>query len=213
MNDHVIVLHGIFRTSRSMRPVAKVLTHAGYRVHNLDYASTRYPFATLVAQVQEQVERLALHEGRLHYVGYSMGGLLVRALLSKHKPTNLGCAVQLAPPNHGSEVADKFRNIWLYKKLYGPAGQQLGKDLPETSYLFAPIDYELGVIAGNLSIDPLCSRMITGEDDGKVSVASTKLVGMKDHIVVRACHTFFPSHREVHRQMLHFITHRSFTNE
>ncbi len=208
---HVILLHGIFRTSRHMRPLANALSAEGYTVHNLDYPSTRYPFVELAAGLQAQIETLPLQEETVHYVGYSMGGLLVRALLSRHKPAGLGYVVQLAPPNHGSEVADVMKKLWLYRMLYGPAGQELGAGLPMLTECFAPVDYPLGIIAGNLSLDPFCSRLLPGEDDGKVSVASTRLDGMQDHRVVKACHTLFPSSTKVQEQTLHFLSHGRFT--
>lgn len=69
----------------------------------------------------------------------------------------------------------------------------------------APIDYELGIIAGNFSIAPIPSLIIPGENDGKVSVESTKLSGMRDHVVISASHTFFPSNKEAHKQVLAFL--------
>lgn len=211
--QHVIVLHGIFRSSRHMRPVEKLLREHEYEVHNLDYPSTRYAFAELVRQLEAQIAALPLGGQTVHYVGYSMGGLLVRALLARHKPEKLGCVVQLAPPNHGSEIADLLRNFWPYRALYGLAGQELGVGLPALQPCFAPIDYPLGIIAGNLSLDPFCACFLPGEHDGKVSVESTRLQGMRDHIVVRACHTFFPSSRLVHRQLLHFLAHGVFAHD
>ena len=57
-----------------------------------------------------------------------MGGLLLRYYLSRHRIDKLGHTVMLAPPNHGSEVADKLRDNILYRIINGPAGLQLGTD-------------------------------------------------------------------------------------
>ena len=72
------------------------------------------------------------------------------------------------------------------------------------------VDYELGVVAGDFSIDPVSSAIIPGEDDGKVSVDSTRVQGMRDHIIVSASHTFFPQNQEVHRQAAHFLRFGAF---
>lgn len=143
-------------------------------------------------------------------IGYSMGGILVRSLINKYPPEKLGRVVQLAAPNNGSEVSDFLLNNWFYKKIYGLAEQQLTTNNKATKKLLDKVDYVLGVIAGNSTIDPISSYIIGGDDDGKVSIASTKFEGMKDHIVVSASHTFFPSNTDVHKQTLYFLKNDAF---
>ena len=111
----------------------------------------------------------------------------------------------LGPPNQGSEIADFARKIFFYKYLYGPAGMHLGTDQARLGDLYGPVDYELGIIAGNRTMARVLSRLLPGENDGKVTVARTKLAGMKDHIVLPVSHTFMPSNKVVRRQALHFI--------
>jgi esterase/lipase len=146
----------------------------------------------------------------IHFIGYSMGGLLVRALLAKQKPVKLGRVLQLAPPNHGSEVSDFLKDNILYKKIFGPAGQELTTNNKYTEKLLGNVDYELGIIAGNSTMDPISSYIIKGEDDGKVSILSTKINGMKDHVVVSSSHTFFPSNEDVQKQTIYFLKNGNF---
>ena len=141
-----------------------------------------------------------------------MGGLVVRAVLNKYRPENLGRVVQLASPNKGSEVADLLQENWLYQTFFGPAGQQLTTDQAGMDKILGEVDYELGVIAGNSTIDPASSYVIPGDDDGKVSVKSTRVEGMKAHLIVPASHTFFPSNEIVHRQTAHFFEVRRVLN-
>lgn len=206
----VILLHGIARSSKHMAALAKYLQQDGYEVLNLDYPSTKYSIENLVDLVHKELVCKICHAKKVHFVGYSMGALLVRAMLSKYRPTNLGRVVQLAPPNAGSEVADFFGKTWIYNKFYGPAGQQLGTKYKKLSSTLGVVDYELGVIAGNFSIDPISSLIISEESDGKVSVKNTKVKGMKDHIVLNASHTFFPSHKAVLKQTAFFLKYGSF---
>jgi len=91
----------------------------------------------------------------VHFIGYSMGGIVTRAVLNKFRPDNLGRVVQLASPNNGSEVADFLKDNWLYEKVYGPAGKQLVTDGAGIDDLLGKVDYELGVVAGTFSIDPV----------------------------------------------------------
>lgn len=203
--EQVVILHGIARSSSHMEELAAFLQSEGYAVFNLDYPSTKHPLEELVRITGAKMRARIDPSRPVHFVGYSMGGVLVRAMLNKNRPENLGRVVQLAAPNKGSEVADVLKENWLYENFYGPAGQQLTTDQHGLQNLFGPVTYELGVIAGNASIDPISSSLIPGEDDGKVSIESTRVPGMKDHLVVRATHTFFPQNTEVHRQTLNFL--------
>lgn len=207
--DYVVLLHGIARSSAHMQPLADCLDAQGYEVINLDYPSTERTLSELGVFVTRQLAPRLDQDKPVHLVGYSMGALLARVLATQHRPRKLARVLQLAPPNRGSEVADFFSGVWLYSWIYGPAGQELGTRPSEVvqrrNALLGDIDFELGVLAGNASIDPFSSWLIPGEDDGKVSVASTRVTGMADHRVVDATHTFFPSNAEVLRQSVYFL--------
>jgi esterase/lipase len=208
--DYVVILHGIARSNKHMQKLATYLQKDGFDVINLSYPSTTYTIEDLTEIINKEISKRATGEKRMHFIGYSMGGLMVLALIHKYNYKNLGKVVQLAPPNQGSEVADFVKNFWPYKKIFGPAGQQLITDQSAVKHLFGEVNYELGIIAGNATIDPISSAIITGENDGKVAVERTKLEGMKDHIVVSASHTFFPSNKEVQRQTLCFLKNGNF---
>ncbi len=210
----VIILHGIFRTHKHMQPLADYLQKEGYEVLNLDYPSTKYSLNELIDLAVKDIDSRITDKTRtINFVGYSMGGLLVRGIIAKNRPEQLGRVVLLGTPNHGSEVTDFLKDHFLYKKFYGLAGQQLGtKDSQNLQPLFGKVDYELGIIAGNFTIDPFSSYLIPGIDDGKVSIESTKLEGMKGHVVVSASHTFFPSNEEVQRHMLNFLKNGIFSH-
>ncbi len=210
-SECVIILHGILRTSKDMRRLASYLENQGYTVYNLDYPSTRHDLAELITFVGQAINCLDLDDQTVHLVGFSMGALIVRALVKHFRPARLGRVVQLAPPNQGSEVADFLRGFYPFRRLFGPAGQQLGTDQSAITHLFGPVDYELGIIAGSFSIDPISSLLIGGVNDGKVSIERTKLSGMKEHIIVNACHTWFPHNKEVQRLTGNFLKTGSFT--
>ncbi len=194
-----------------MSDLAKYLTDNNYDVINLDYPSTDYNLYELSQKLKKEISLHISENKKVNFIGYSMGGLLVRIILNDQKYKNMGKVVQLAPPNQGSEVADLVQNNFLYKKIYGPAGAQLITNQEKIKDLLQDnIDYELGIIAGNFSIDPISSAIIPGEDDGKVSVAATKLKNMKDHITVNASHSFFPSNSKVQKQTLYFLQNGKF---
>ena len=189
-----------------METLAEFLCEQSYEVLNIDYPSTDHAMRVLVDIVQHKINASQQDPAqKIHFVGYSMGSLIVRGILFKYRPHNLGRVVMLGPPNNGSEVADFFKNFFLYKQIYGPAGQELGTDRGDYSELFGKVDYELGIIAGDRSIDPISSAIIPGIDDGKVSVARTRLTGMKDHIVIHTTHTFMMNNKTVLQQTINFL--------
>ena len=108
-------------------------------------------------------------------------------------------------------MAYVFVNFILYRKLFGPVGQQLVTKFRDAPILFGNVDYGLGIIVGNRTIDPISSYLIGKPNDGKVSIESTKLEGMRDHIVIPAAHAFLPQNRMVREQALHFLDKGYFT--
>lgn len=213
MRDGVIVLHGIFRSARSMRKLADFLEKAGLEVLNLGYPSTKYSIEAIADIIHPRITAFAESiPGKMHFVGYSMGGLVIRAYLHRYKPQNLGRVVMIGTPNQGSEVADFLQKKKLYRILYGPASQQLITDQSAFAHHFGAVDYEVGVIAGNRPVDLISSHIIGKANDGKVSIDSTKLSGMKDHVVVPSSHTFFPSSQQAWWQTLAFIKDGQFTS-
>tara|TARA_R110002073_G_scaffold15591_3_gene61168 strand:+ start:1502 stop:2104 length:603 start_codon:yes stop_codon:yes gene_type:complete len=197
-----------------METLVEHLDAYGYEVFNIDYPSTNHTIMELVDLVQKKIETLQRSSTqKINFVGYSMGCLITRGILFKYRPQNLGRVVMLGPPNQGSEVADFFKGFFLYQKIYGPAGQELGTEHQDYSELLGKVDFELGVIAGDRSIDPISSIIIPGTDDGKVGVGRTRLQGMQDHIVVHATHTFMMHNKTVLQQVVHFLQTGSFREE
>ncbi len=198
-HENVVILHGLARTSRHMAKLARHLAGQGYTVHNLDYPSRYHGIEKLCEFIHQKITQLIPVDEKVHFVGFSLGALLVRLYLAnlRYRPPKLGRAVQLAPPNLGSDLADVLQPYWLYKKYFGPAGQQVITDQSTIQHLFGPIDYELGVIAGTTSYGPLSTWIFKGTSDGIVSVKHTMVEGMKEHITVKGTHAFFPKNKKV----------------
>ncbi len=208
--DYVVMLHGIARSSKCLSRMQKAFEADGYQVLNIDYPSRKQTIPEIVATIRPQIEAFAKDPSKkIHFIGYSMGGLVARAYIHAHRPENLGRMVMLGSPNHGSEVADMLENFPPYKWFYGPAGAQLTTDFNTSSFFKNP-DYEVGIVAGTLANDPISYFLIKGPNDGKVSVESTKLDGMKDHVTLPVTHTFMPRTLSVIRAAKSFIKDGAF---
>ena len=111
----------------------------------------------------------------------------------------------LAPPNHGSEIVDRLGKKWWFKVFNGPAGCSLGTKPGSVPNSLGPVEFPLGIISGDCSPDPVFSRMLPKPNDGKVSLASAHLDGMRDFKVVPYGHTFVMNQNEVIRLTVGFL--------
>lgn len=203
----VILFHGLARTEKSMLNIEHRLEKNGFHVVNTGYSSRTKNIQTLSFEVINKaiIECDKAGASKVHFVTHSMGGILVRYYLDLKKINNLGRVVMLSPPNQGSEAVDKLKDLPFFDWIHGPAGQQLGTDKNSLPNKIGPPDYEVGIITGDKSINPILSFLIPGEDDGKVSVEKAKLQGMKDFLVVHKTHPFIMNDEDVIKQVIFFI--------
>ncbi|MDC9724334.1 MAG: alpha/beta hydrolase [Gammaproteobacteria bacterium] len=204
-NDCVILLHGLARSNSSMESLSLALDKAGFHTLNINYPSTKYPIEKLAKDTIGRALRSCPEKATVHFVTHSMGGILVRQYVSNHTINNIGRVVMLGPPNKGSQVVDKLGDLSLFKLINGPAGIQLGTTTKSIPNSLGTVDFELGVIAGTRSFNPLLSSMMPQPNDGKVSVESSKIEGMKDHIELPVTHTFMMNNKAVIAQVIHFL--------
>jgi pimeloyl-ACP methyl ester carboxylesterase len=186
--------------------VESALRDQGYEVVNLDYPSRKKSIDELSDFLGRTLATCCADPDRkVHFVTHSMGGVVVRYHLAQHDPPNLGRVVMLSPPSAGSEMVDLLGDNPLFEITMGPAGQELGTDFSSVPRTLGPVDFELGVIAGDSSVNPVFSELIPGVDDGAVSVESAKTPGMADFLILPYSHTFIMFSREVIEQIVFFL--------
>lgn len=204
----VILLHGLARTDASMLVMEHALEAAGYKTVNQDYPSRAAPVALLADPALRSAREACAPDSTPDVVTHSMGAILLRSFAADHPELTWGRVVMLGPPNHGSEIIDRFGEYAAFQAANGPAGLQLGTEgLPGT---LPPVPFETGVIAGGQSLNPVLSAVVEGVDDGKVSIDSTRVEGMTAHLTLPVTHTFMMQNPRVIVQTRAFLDSGAF---
>jgi pimeloyl-ACP methyl ester carboxylesterase len=193
-----------------MNRMQEELIEAGFTVRNIGYESTDEAVGELATEAVPRAVAACGGAARIHFVTHSLGGILVRHYLADHDIDRLGRVVMLGPPNQGSEVVDFYDGFPVFHWFAGPAGLQLGTGEASVPRALGPVTFDVGIIAGTQSINPILSGLLPDDDDGKVSVDATRVEGMNDHLEMPVTHVFMMRDPEVIGQVVHYLEHGSF---
>ena len=208
-NETVLLMHGVARTVCSMRSLAIHLSQSGYDVYVIRYCSTRNYIKDHARNLEEKILVLNISENNhpIHFVTHSLGGIVIRQFLVDHPhDPRIGRIVMIAPPNKGSEFADRIYNIPFIGLLCVPL-HEVTTDNKNTVYKLGnpASNYEIGIIAGGKRNANGYRRYIPGDDDSTVSVSSTHLQGERDHIVIKDTHHGLLTNRYTAEQVTNFM--------
>lgn len=181
--DAVVLVPGLWMPGFSLALVRRRLVRCGYSCTVLTYPSTRRSLAQNAAHLARRVASLT--EPTVHFVGHSLGGLLIRQLFHDFPDQRPGRVVTLGTPHGGSAVAARLvhERPWM--------GWTLGRSAPALTGSVPPWQAEqpLGVIAGSLSVGLGCwLAPLPHPHDGTVAVEETRHAGASDHIVLPVSH-------------------------
>ena len=204
-DECVVLLHGLWRSENSMNKMEKAMTEAGYAVRNIEYDSTEMTVQELADEAIPRATRACGDAETIHFVTHSMGGILLRQYLEHDDIDRLGRVVMLGPPNQGIELSDSYENVPGFSFFAGPAGLQLGTGEASVPRSLGPVTFDVGIIAGTRSINPILSGILPDTDDGKVSVESTRVEGMNDHLEMPVNHVFMMRDKDVFAQVIHYL--------
>jgi pimeloyl-ACP methyl ester carboxylesterase len=156
----------------------------------------------------------------IDFVGHSLGNLVIRRYLGDQTDAAKGKSpdkrikriVMLGPPNQGAEMAEKLGDYEAFAAL-GPAAEQLGKRWPELKQTLAAPTCEFGIIAGGRGDGHGYNPLLSGDNDGMVTVVSTRLPGARDFLLVNDLHFVFLFSPDVQKPTLEFLRHGYFVSE
>lgn len=202
----VLLLHGLFRTRHSLSKMRRAVAAAGFDVETVGYPSTRRTIQEHADQLEAVLESEPEHE-RVSFVTHSLGGIVVRALLARSAPwkrrLQVGRLVMLGPPNRGSVIAEVASDWLLFELAAGDTGRQLAPlelaALPQPSC-------ECGVIAGGTGRERGKNPLLEGDNDGIVTVESTRLDSPHDFLRIDALHSFLMNDRRAIEATVRFLS-------
>ncbi len=191
----IVLVHGFNKSQSDMSGLKAYLTEIGYHCLTVNLPTRFGSLNDCTNVMQSQLAKLLskVEYQKIHFVGHSMGGLIIRSFLARNNLSCIGRCVFIACPNKGSCLADKVH------KFFPPALNILkslnelrtdGLEIPPPRNIPYP---EIGVIAGNKSNLAL-GVFLNKENDGRVEVDFTRIEGMTD-ITVQPY-----GHKEIHYQ-------------
>jgi pimeloyl-ACP methyl ester carboxylesterase len=206
-SETVILLHGIWMKGPYLYLLAKRLRAQGYRATCFSYRSLQNSPSKTVAHLYHHIE--GLEAEITHFVGHSLGGLLIQRLFEIYPKQRPGRVVTLGSPFTGSIVAQRLYTHPLGRHLLGRSTEDglLIESLPPWQFT-----QKLGSVAGtwNFGIGQFITRL-PYPNDGMVSVAETKLPGMADHCLVNTNHAGLPLSSIVAQRIVTFLRYGCFT--
>lgn len=210
----VVLMHGLAAPAWSMQLLARHLhKQGGYETFVVEYSSLR---STIDDQARSLAKVIGSLEGieEINLVGHSMGNIVIRRYLagdntpgdSWRPDPRVARVVMIAPPNHGSVAATRLSDNSVFKTVFGESGQQLGVKWDDLESRLATPRTEFGIIAGGWGNKLGLNPFQPGDDDGRISVETTRLAGASDFLVVPAVHEFIAHDPRVLNYTLTFLT-------
>ena len=181
----VIYIHGLWLTGHESLFLRRRLEREfGFRMHAFRYPTVSAPMAEVTARLAAFVAELA--PATLHFVGHSLGGLVIHRFLERYPDQPPGRVVFLGTPSVASRAAmSAARFRWIAPIV----GRCVAEELLAHQQRLWATPRELGIIAGTrpMGLGQFVARF--DEDcDGTIAVSATRLPGATDHLRLPVSH-------------------------
>lgn len=205
----VILVHGLWMSGFQLGVLKRHIQSASsFRVVPFSYPTVK---GTITDHVRSLVDFVRNHPcDEVHFVGHSLGSLVILRALEATGDLPPGRAVLLGPPCQGSRAARAIASRLPFGRAI------LGRSICEECIDCASREWsgrrDVGIIAGSMraGLGRLFANL-EGDHDGTVLVAETQLPGAKDHLVLHTSHTAMLFSSEVARQTAAFLRDGRFT--
>ncbi|HTE42084.1 MAG TPA: alpha/beta fold hydrolase [Steroidobacteraceae bacterium] len=202
MSDHLVIVHGLWMTGIELGVLQhRMRTEHGFESSIFSYPSITGSMAEHVASLHKYV--LTQNAERLHFVGHSLGGIVVLKMLESFTDIPPGRVVCLASPMQGSCAVDGFAR-WPFARA--ALGAAICEEVLSSKARTWDGRRDVGIIAGSLNIG--LGRLFVDfqeQSDGTLLVSETKLEGAKDHVVMPVSHSGIVFSTEVAAQISAFL--------
>jgi len=207
--ESVVLVNGLWFGDVTLIPLARRLRHAGFHVHSFSYPSVRFDLHTNAQRLQAFLERVP--GDTVHFVAFSLGGLVLRALFHYYPEQRPGRVVLLGSPQQGSIVAGQMMRSPVGRLVGGRSLSDLVAGHPRR---WRWPDREIGVIAGSraLGLGRLVMRLPDAASDGSVLVEETDVPGARDRLVLPVAHSGLLVSAQVGDQIVRFLRFGRFTH-
>lgn len=200
---HVIYVHGLWLPGEE----ALLLRHRlgqdfGLTIHSFRY----FPASSSMAAITDRLERFVRGLGlpAAHFLGHSLGGLVIHRFLERFPEQPPGRAVFLGVPCVASRAAESAGRFAPVAQLMGPS---VAEELLQPRERQWTHQRPLGIIAGTqrIGFGQLLARF-DEPNDGTVAVSETRMPGATDHIVLPVSHVGMLLSARVARETGQFLT-------
>ena len=204
--SRVLLVHGLWMRSFSMRWLATRLRSQGFETQLFGYYSLLQDTDAVIARLTGIVRAAP----GIHVVAHSLGGLLALRAAEQVGVDRLGRIVCLGSPLAGSQAASS-----IVAKI--PAGATLvghNRALLASGIDHIPPGLQVGAIAGCVprGLGGVVAHFAC-EHDGTVAIHETRVPGLTDHVVVHASHSGLMFSDAAVRQASHFLHEGRFQHE
>ncbi|CAH2212153.1 alpha/beta fold hydrolase [Tepidibacter aestuarii] len=198
MKQKIILIHGYNKKSKDMKVLKNNLEKLGYEGALVDLPLTFKEIehsTNILESIISEMSKDIKEDEKIHLVGHSTGGLIIRHLLSTTKYLDkIDKCVLIATPNNGSELADIVGNTMrIFTNIFKTL-KSIQSENVKALNLKDNHEIEIGAIAGNKQ-NLFLGKFLAGENDGRVTISSVKFDGLKDFVKLPY------GHKDIHYQL------------